>query len=146
MAAVQMRRRVSERGVGSDLDEKTKNCCGGVTCGHVPYSNLWRLRSPLILSPHHIFASHIFPSSWPFHAYPSSGQDHKVILQNLASLMYVSPINHSPLMLMSHAQKGTTVSPIEVWASEQWARGWWWWRAVPTTRCVTVTAMTNNDN
>ena len=37
--------------------------------------------------------------------------------------MYVSPINHSPLVLISLAQKGMTVSPIEVWASEQWALG-----------------------
>ena len=60
--------------------------------------------------------------------------------------MYVSPTNHLPLMLMSHAQKGTMVSPIEVWASKQWAQGWWQWHAAPMTRCVTVTAMTNNDN
>ena len=38
------------------------------------------------------------------------------------------------------------VSPIEVWASEQWAQGWWQWHAAPTTRCVTVTVMTNNGN
>ena len=27
-----------------------------------------------------------------------------------------------------------------------WARGWQRWRAAPTTRCVTVIAMTDNDN
>ena len=77
---------------------------------------------------------------------PTPRQDHTVILQNLARLMYVSPINHLPLVLMSLAQKGTTVSPIEVWPLNNGPWGWWWWHAVPMTRCVMVTAMTNNVN
>ena len=72
---------------------------------------------------HHTTSSQAasFPPLGP--STPIPCQDHKAILQNLARLMYVSPINHLPLVLISLAQKGMTVSPIEVWASEQWALG-----------------------